>query len=77
MQVMDQIEGCNGKQLPWEGENLSDVKGRCLGLFRESVLMLLRRDPSKRPSMEQFYKHCENMLAGGPSLQLQNKMACL
>jgi hypothetical protein len=68
MQAMDQIEGRNGKKLPWEGANLTAEKRSCLGLFRENILMLLSRDPAKRPCMEQFYKNCENVLAGSTAL---------
>jgi hypothetical protein len=64
MQVMDQIEGLNGKLLPWEGANMTDEIRSCLGLFKESLLMLLSRDPAKRPSIELFYKTCASMLAG-------------
>jgi hypothetical protein len=64
MQVLDKIEGRNGKQLPWEGASLSVHSKTCLGLFRESLLMLLSRDPAMRPSMKQFYRSCDNVLAG-------------
>jgi hypothetical protein len=64
MQVMDQIEGRNGKLLPWEGANMTAEIRSCLGLFNESLLMLLSRDPAMRPSMELFYKTCANILSG-------------
>jgi hypothetical protein len=61
---MDQIEGCNDKQLPWEGESLSaEVKSR-LGVFKDSLMMLLSRDPTMRPSMEEFHKSCEGLFTG-------------
>jgi hypothetical protein len=65
MQIMDQIEGRNGKQLPWEGEGLSAEQKKCLGVCRDSLMMLLSRDPSMRPSMEQLYGDCEALLTGG------------
>jgi hypothetical protein len=64
MQVMDQIEGCNGKHLPWEGESISAEDKTCLGVFRDSLMMLLSRDSAMRPSMEQLYKNCEAVLIG-------------
>jgi hypothetical protein len=70
MQVMDQIEGHNGKLLPWESVNMTDEISSCLGLFKESLLLLLSRDPAMRPSMELFYKTCANMLAGNTVEQL-------
>jgi hypothetical protein len=64
MQIMDQIEGRNGKQLPWEGLSLLAEHKKCLGVFRESLMMLLSRDVSMRPSMEQLYENCEALLTG-------------
>jgi hypothetical protein len=64
MQVMDQIEGHNGKLLPWEGDNMTAETRSCLGLFKESLLTLLSRDPALRPSMDLFHTTCANMLAG-------------
>jgi hypothetical protein len=64
MQIMDQIEGRNGKQLPWEGLSLLEKHKKCLGVFRESLMMLLSRDTSMRPSMEQLYENCEALLTG-------------
>jgi hypothetical protein len=61
---MDQIEGCNGKQLPWEGESLSAEVKSCLGVFSESLLKLMSRDSTMRPSMEQFHKSCEGLFTG-------------
>jgi hypothetical protein len=64
MQIMDQIEGRNGKQLPWEGLSLLDEHKKCLGVCRDSLMMLLSRDTSMRPSMEQLHETCEALLTG-------------
>lgn len=66
---MDRIQGCNGLHLPWDG-SLSPAVRRQLGIFRESVLALLARDPGKRPSMEQFCVSCDRVLAGSVSVQV-------
>jgi hypothetical protein len=65
MQIMDMIEGIDGKQLPWEGNSLSAWHRKCLGVFRDSLMMLLSRDSTMRPSMEQLYENCEALLTGG------------
>jgi hypothetical protein len=70
MQVMDQIQGLKGRQLPWEGANLTAVNRSRLGIFRGSVLMLLSRDPAKRPSMQQFCETCDRVLAGSSTVQV-------
>ena len=59
VQVMDQLEGLGGKELPWEGTSLTAQRRRCLGVFKASIVMLLSRDPSKRPSMSQFCDSCD------------------
>jgi hypothetical protein len=64
MQIMDQIEGRNGKQLPWEGMCLLDEHKKCLGVFRDSLMMLLICDPAMRPSMQQLHENCEALLTG-------------
>jgi hypothetical protein len=64
MQIMDQIEGRNGKQLPWEGESLNDEHRKSLGVCRDSLMMLLSRDSSMRPTMQQLYENCEALLTG-------------
>jgi hypothetical protein len=64
MQIMDQIEGRNGKQLPWEGASLRTEHKKCLGVFRDSLMMLLSRDSSMRPSMEHLHESCEALLTG-------------
>lgn len=69
MQAMDRIEGVNCMKLPWEGALLPTVR-RQLGVFKDSVLKLLARDPAERPSMEQFCISCDRVLAGSTSVQL-------
>lgn len=71
VQVMDRIQGQNGLSLPWEG-TLSPVVRRQLGIFRASVLQLLSRNPSERPSMAEFCVSCDRVLAGSTSVQLWN-----
>lgn len=44
------------RALPWEALHPSDREK--LGEFRAPVLELLRRDPSRRPSMASFYHTC-------------------
>jgi hypothetical protein len=69
MQLMDQIEGRNGEQLPWESDTLSAEDRNCLGRYRDSLMMLLSRNSAVRPSMEEFYNSCEHVLAGSTSLR--------
>ena len=40
------------------------------GVFRGSVMELLSRDPSQRPSMEHFCELCDRVLAGTTTVQL-------
>lgn len=60
---MDQIQGVNGEQLPWEGERLTVRVMSQLRLFQDA-LKLLQRDPEQRPSMVQFCRTCSHMLGG-------------
>ena len=64
VQVMDQIEGRNGEECPWEGGNLSAATKTQLGIFRHDILRLLHRDARERPSMGQFCDMCNRILAG-------------
>jgi hypothetical protein len=68
--VMDRIQGLNGLQLPWEGDNLTTANRRKLGIFKGSLLKLLDRDPAERPSMEEFCDACTRVLAGSTSVHL-------
>lgn len=68
VQVLDQIEGVNGQQLPWEGANLTQEMRTQLGIFRGGVLRMLHRDPQQRPSMEEFCTSCDHVLASGTML---------
>ena len=54
MQVIAQLAGED--KLPWE--SMSSADRRKLGAFREPIMQLLDRDPSKRPSMPVFYEQC-------------------
>ena len=68
VQVMDCIQGLNGKQLPWEGSQLTPKNRRKLGIVRGSLMALLTRDPSQRPSMAQFCDSCDRVLAGSTTV---------
>ena len=70
MQVMDRIEGMHGLQLPWEDACMTAANRRKMGVFRGCVMELLSRDPSQRPSMEQFCESCDRVLAGTTTVQL-------
>lgn len=54
MQVLEKLLG--QAELPWEGElaERNPVARRRLGLFREPVLSLLRRDPAHRATLADF-----------------------
>jgi hypothetical protein len=69
VQVMDRIQGLNGKELPWEGARLTPTARRQLGIFKNSVMQLLSRDPAERPSMEQFCVTCNSVLAGSTTVE--------
>ena len=47
--------------LPWEGDRLTADVTHKLGVFAESVLALLSRDPDARPSMHEFAQSCEDI----------------
>jgi hypothetical protein len=57
MQLYAQLLG--DEPLPWEGDRLTDDVTHKLGVFADSVLALLSRDPSARPSMHEFARDCE------------------
>lgn len=48
------------RALPWEALQPAD-RDR-LGAFRGPVLELLRRDPSRRPTMAAFYHNCRLLI---------------
>lgn len=48
------------RALPWEALQAAD-RAR-LGAFRGPVLELLRRDPSRRPTMAAFYHNCRLLM---------------
>ena len=52
MQVKAQLRG--EAPLPWEGARLDAAVEQKLGVFRDSVLALLRRDPTQRATMQAF-----------------------
>ena len=67
---MDRIEGVNGQELPWEGACMTPANKRRLGVFRNSLMALLARDPSQRPSMSKFCATCNRVLAGSTTVQV-------
>lgn len=69
MQAMNRIEGVNGLTLPWEGTMTADARKQ-LGIFRDTILQLLLREPVHRPSMKQFCLSCERVLAGSTTVQV-------
>ena len=69
-QVMDRIQGVNGRGLPWEDAHLTATNRRRLGVFRTSIMPLLSRDPSKRPSMAKFCSTCNRVLSGSTTVQV-------
>ena len=64
VQMMDQIEGFNGEECPWEAGNFTAASKIQLGIFRHDILKLLQRDARERPSMGQFSDMCNRILAG-------------
>lgn len=54
VQVVRQLLG--EESLPWERMNAATRK--TLGAFKSPILQLLNRDPSKRPTMSEFYNNC-------------------
>lgn len=54
MQVLARLRG--EAELPWEGDLAAKnaTARRRLGLFREPVLALLRRDPAQRATLSDF-----------------------
>ena len=70
LQVMDRIEGLQGRTLPWEGACMTVSNKRKLGVFRNSIVALLSRDPSRRPSMATFCDACNRVLAGSITVQV-------
>ena len=69
LQVMDCLEGANGRSLPWEGGNLSPGNRTRLGGLRTVVMQLLSRDADERPSMAQFCDSCARVLAGTTTVE--------
>lgn len=66
---MDCMQGENGRQLPWEGDDFTPVNRRRLGVFRDIRMLLLARDSAARPSMAEFCDTCDRVLAGNTTVQ--------
>lgn len=73
VQVMDQIQGVNGQKMAWEGSKLTSKKRNALGVFRNSLLKLLNREPALRPSMAEFCDTCNRVLTGGTTVEVEGK----
>lgn len=67
---MDRIEGLKSRTLPWEDACMTATNLRRLGVLHSSLMALLPRNPSQRPSMEQFCETCTIVLAGSTTLQV-------
>jgi hypothetical protein len=67
---MDQIEGKGNELLPWEGHRLTPATRQQLGIFKDTLLNLLHRDPARRPSMKEFCRSCNRVLSGSTSVQV-------
>lgn len=71
MQVMNELAGTEGAELPWEGIRLTPQIQNKLQLFQGSVLQLLHRDPAQRPSMRQFCRICSKVLGENTEVPTQ------
>ena len=69
LQVMDRIEGRQDGTLPWEDACMTATYSRRLGVFRNSLMALVSRDPSQRPSLAHFCATCHRVLAGSTSVE--------
>ena len=59
VQVVAQLLG--KEALPWE--NMSAEDRRKLGAFRGPIMQLLKREPSQRPTMPEFYHACSSIFS--------------
>ena len=59
VQVRAQLRG--DAELPWEGDRFA-ADTRQLGVFREAVLGLLRRDPAQRATVEDLCGACTSVV---------------
>ena len=57
---MAQLRG--DAELPWEGEGLCRDTRHHLGVFYETVLGMLRRDPAQRATMSDLCAACDNVV---------------
>lgn len=65
------IEKLLGKQpLPWEEGQLTAAQRSRLGVFRRPVVQLLERDPSRRPSLQQFCDMCTSIFSATTTVNL-------
>ena len=57
---MQQLQGDD--DLPWEGEQNSAARKK-LGIFRQSIMSLLKRDPAERSSLATFCNACQQVFS--------------
>lgn len=61
VQVAAQLRGV--MKLPWEAGRLTDGTLQQLGVFRQAVLGLLRRDPAQRVTVQALCAVCDNVVS--------------
>jgi hypothetical protein len=63
VQVERQVLGLGGAHLPWEEGGSNPGILEALGVLREPVLALVRRDPQERPTMAEFCRLCNVLIS--------------
>jgi hypothetical protein len=58
LQIMKQLQGED--DLPWEGDQNMAARKK-LGMFRQPILSLLRRDPAERSTLANFCQTCQQV----------------
>lgn len=66
--MMDQIEGLQGAELPWEAGSLTVQHHQRLGIFAGSLPSVLARDPALRPNMKHLATMHKVQLQLNPSV---------
>lgn len=63
VQVLAQILGEDGEQLPWEDPITAKLLLQSAGRLRSVVLQLLHRNPHERLRVSSFMQQCSSALA--------------